>query len=373
MKTLSIIGLVLLALVLAIAIATYLVLKLPQFGKAPDGERLEKIAESSQYNRTKKAFENLGQVEMKMGFSDMIKLLPKFINPGKNKRPENLEISYPPVEKLGALKDDSVAFTWFGHSAFMLEIGDKIVLLDPMLGPAAAPFSFQVKRFTQALPITAENLPDIDAVVFSHDHYDHLDYPTIQAIKHKVGHFYVPLGLGSHLVHWGVPESKITELDWWQEAKIEEITLTCTPAQHFSGRGLTDRGKTLWSSWVIDTGKKRIFFNGDSGYFSGFKAIGERLGPFDIALVECGQYNELWQEIHMLPEESAQAGLDLNAKQMMPIHWGMFDLALHSWTEPIERVKAKADLLGIPLITPRIGERTILSETISTTTWWKNT
>jgi L-ascorbate metabolism protein UlaG (beta-lactamase superfamily) len=370
MKTLSIIGLVFAVLVLAIAITTYFVLRLPQFGKAPAGEKLEKMAASSQYNQSKKTFENLGQVEMQMGVGDMIKLLPAFFTPSKNKRPESIEVLHPDIKNMGKLNEDEVAFTWFGHSAFLLEIGDKILLLDPMLGPAAAPFSFQVKRFTQELPITPENLPEIDAVIFSHDHYDHLDYPTIQAIKDKVGHFYVPLGLGSHLMHWGVAENKITELDWWQAAVVEGITLTCTPAQHFSGRGLTDRGKTLWSSWVINTGKKRIFFNGDSGYFSGFKEIGERFGPFDLAFVECGQYNELWQEIHMLPEESAQAGVDLKTKYMMPIHWGMFDLALHTWTEPIERVKAKAQDLNLPLITPKIGERMLVSDTIHTEQWW---
>jgi L-ascorbate metabolism protein UlaG (beta-lactamase superfamily) len=180
----------------------------------------------------------------------------------------------------------------------------------------------------------------------------------------------VPLGLKSHLLHWGVEDSKITELDWWDELEIDGITLTCTPAQHFSGRGVTDRSKTLWASWVLKGKQNSIYFSGDSGYFGEFKKIGEKYGPFDIALMECGQYNELWHAIHMMPEETAQAGIDVQAKAIMPIHWGMFDLSLHSWTEPVERVSVAAAKLNLPLVTPVIGERFDIQNLLVSNQWW---
>ena len=227
------------------------------------------------------------------------------------------------------------------------------------------------QRFS-TLPIEAEDLPPIDAVLLSHDHYDHLDYPSILKLKEKVGHFFVPLGLGSHLKHWGLAESKITELDWWQEIQFFNLTFVCTPAQHFSGRGLSDRNKTLWASWVILTDKTRLFFSGDSGYFDGFTKIGNQYGPFDICLLECGQYNERWQEIHMMPEETLQAHLDLKGKILIPIHWGAFNLALHTWTEPPERLlKAARAHPEVIISTPIIGQTVNLSAPIPQTTWWR--
>ena len=171
------------------------------------------------------------------------------------------------------------------------------------------------KRFSKELTISIEKLPQIDAVILSHDHYDHLDYESIKKLHPKVGHFFAPLGLGVHLLEWGVPEGKITELDWWGQTTFEDLTLISTPSQHFSGRGLTDRDKTLWCSWVIQSEDEKIFFSGDSGYGDHFKSIGEKYGPFDFAMMECGQYNSLWSEIHMFPEETAQAGVDVHYQE----------------------------------------------------------
>ena len=229
------------------------------------------------------------------------------------------------------------------------------------------------KRFSKELPIAIEKLPKIDAIVISHDHYDHLDYESIKKLKHKVDRFFVPLGLANHLLKWEVEKEKITELDWWQEANFENLKFISTPSQHFSGRGLTDRDKTLWCSWVIQSEKEKIFFSGDSGYGSHFKEIGDKYGPFDFAMMECGQYNELWQEIHMFPEQTAQAGIDVKAKKLMPIHWGSFKLAQHAWTEPVERVVKKAEELNLKLIIPEIGKSTILEDsTFNYSKWWKN-
>ena len=248
-----------------------------------------------------------------------------------------------------------------------------IVNIMPSLKKRAATIkaSFLVKRFQKPV-LQLEQLPKIDFIVISHDHYDHLDYETVIALKGKTKHFYVPLGVGAHLEAWGISENKISEMDWWQETKMDQLTLVCTPAQHFSGRKLNNGQSTLWSSWVIQSEKDRIYFSGDSGYATHFKEIGNKFGPFDIAMMECGQYNEKWSDIHMMPEETAQAGLDLQAKKIIPIHWAGFKLALHSWTDPVERVKLKATELDVTVITPEIGQEIIVKDSMTTyTNWWE--
>ena len=252
--------------------------------------------------------------------------------------------------------------TWYGHSAILLEIEGKRILIDPMLGPAASPVPFLTKRFEYEDPIDLDDIVDIDAVLISHDHYDHLDYPTISKIKDKVGHFYTALAVGEHLKHWGISSDKITELDWWQTSKIGHIELVATPARHFSGRGVTDRNKTQWASWVILGRHNRVYFSGDSGYAPHFSEIGDKYGPFDFTMMECGQYNEMWEAIHMMPEQTIQAHIDLKGKIMMPIHWGAFNLSLHDWTDPIERAKAEADRLGVTLLSPYIGDRFVIEK-----------
>ena len=363
----SVIGFLTLGILLTLA--TILVLRLPQFGVAPSGAYLESLRKSPQHNG--EVFENEGKIELEMSskFGEMINA---YMNLPEGMRPDSLPILHPDIEDVAEDTSGEYHLTWFGHSAFLLEVDNKHILLDPALGPSASPFSFQVTRFNPKLPIALEELPEIDAIVFSHDHYDHLDYSTILALKDKVKRYFVPLGLKGHLVHWGVDSNLISELDWWQEAKLDDFSFACTPSQHFSGRSLNDRGATLWCSWVIDTPKKKIFFSGDSGYFKGFKEIGEKYGPFDLALLECGQYNKMWKEIHMMPEETAMAAVDLGAKQMMPIHWGMFELAIHPWKEPAQRVVVKAEELHMPILTPRVGQRLSLVEPTSTEHWWES-
>ncbi len=243
-----------------------------------------------------------------------------------------------------------------------------------MFGAVPAPHPWLgKKRYSKELPIEVEKLPAIDLIIFSHDHYDHLDYGSIQKLKGKTKKFYVPLGVGNHLKKWGVQPSAIQELNWWDEVTYGDLVLAFTPARHFSGRGLTNRWSTLWGSWVIKGAQDNIYFSGDSGYGSHFKTIGDKYGPFDFAMLECGQYNERWSEIHMMPEETAQAAVDLNTKAMMPIHWAAFTLALHSWTDPVERVTVKARQLGMPIVVPKIGSSIqfnhIPDETFN---WWVN-
>ena len=229
------------------------------------------------------------------------------------------------------------------------------------------------KRFNETAPIEIAALPKIDLVLISHDHYDHLDYQSIKQLKDKVDQFYVPLGVGVHLQAWGIESDRIAELDWWQDLRFRGIEFICTPAQHFSGRKFSNRQSTLWSSWIIRSTKHTLFFSGDSGYADHFKEIGEKYGPFDFAMLECGQYNTMWPDVHMFPEETAQAGVDIGAKAIMPIHWAGFKLALHSWTDPINRVSAKAKELNIPLVTPRIGQAVVLDTLAKPTEkWWRN-
>jgi L-ascorbate metabolism protein UlaG (beta-lactamase superfamily) len=358
-------GLLLLA---GLAVGSFVAMA-PQFGRPPEGGQLRALEQSKQFRDGQ--FRNSAEVAMGMGLSKTAAVIYEWFAGAASRSPQGPI----PARKLktSELKDTAGAamLTWFGHSAFLLELGGTKILLDPMLGPAAAPVSFINRRFDYELPLTLEELPFIDMVVLSHDHYDHLDYGSILALQDKVGHFLVPLGVGSHLRRWGVEQEKITELDWWQESARAGIKLTATPAQHFSGRSLGDSNRTLWASWVIEAEDARIFFSGDSGYFSGFKEIGARFGPFDLTLMECGQYNENWSGIHLLPEETVQAHLDLRGKVLMPIHWGAFDLALHAWSEPPQRLLKAARGRSVEVVTPYIGERFNLLRERPRREWWR--
>ena len=242
-----------------------------------------------------------------------------------------------------------------------------------MFGKVAAPINvLGSERLNNEMPSAVEIVPEIDAVIFSHDHNDHLDYETILNLKDKVNHYVVPLGVEVHLEAWGVSSDKITELDWWQETQFNGLKLVCTPAQHFSGRKFNNRQSTLWSSWIIQSQNETIYFSGDSGYAYHFKEIGAKYGPFDLALMECGQYNEMWPDIPLMPEKTAQAGLEVKAQKIMPIHWAGFKLALHDWTDPIIRVKAKALELNLSVITPKIEKNIVVKDSLNNyNNWWE--
>ncbi len=344
----------------------------PEFGGKATKEQKDFYSQSQNYKDGK--FNNLGNVEMSMDFNKFVKSLVGYFNPSPKTKPST-DISVQKIDSLSIVHyKDSTRMVWFGHSTFLLQMNGKNILIDPMFGDVPAPHPMLGgKRFSSDLPIQIEKLPKIDAVILSHDHYDHLDYGSILKLKDKVDHFYTPLGVGIHLQEWGIPQQSITELDWWQESAFDDLIFRCTPAQHFSGRGVNDRGNTLWASWIIQSKTENIFFSGDSGYGSHFKEIGNKYGPFDFAMMECGQYNEMWKEIHMMPEETAQAGIDVRAKIIMPIHWGAFKLAMHSWTDPVERIITKASELGIPVLVPKIGEDIHLGQqNIETITWWND-
>ena len=268
--------------------------------------------------------------------------------------------------------DSTTKITWFGHSSVLVQIDGQNILLDPVFSKRASMFTFMgPERYDYRYHITVEDLPKIDAVLISHDHYDHLDYETFIQLKTKVARFYVPLGVGVHLEEWGIPKNQITELDWWEEAKFKGIALTLTPTRHFSGRGINDRYSTLWGAWAIKGNGSNLFFGGDSGYFDGFKKIGEQLGPFDFAMLECGQYSQYWPNIHMMPEETAQAGDDLKASHVMPIHWGKYTLSIHSWIEPVERFTEASKGYEYNAIVPELNKTFTLNGTNYISDWWR--
>ncbi|SNT00170.1 L-ascorbate metabolism protein UlaG, beta-lactamase superfamily [Ekhidna lutea] len=345
----------------------------PQIGGKPKGERLDRMQSASNFKDG--VFVNTLETKMDMSFADVRKTLAHYLFADKTNKSPRKTIETRPFNSVAFnnAADTGIFMTWFGHSSILLKVDGVTILFDPVLkGERASMFSFMgPKRFSYTEYPAIEDLPEVDAVIISHDHYDHLDYPTIKLLKDKVDRFYMPLGVGAHFESWGVPKENITELEWWQEAKFGELTLALTPTRHFSGRSFGDRFHTLWGSWVILGKKERVYFSGDSGYFSGFKEIGERYGPFDLTFMECGAYNESWSEIHMFPEQTAQAHLDLKGELLMPIHWGKFDLALHPWKESVQRLHKKAAEENIKLFTPEIGQLISIQNGIETERWWE--
>jgi L-ascorbate metabolism protein UlaG (beta-lactamase superfamily) len=259
-----------------------------------------------------------------------------------------------------------------GHSTMLLKLRGQYWLTDPVFAERASPFRRVGPKRFHAPPITLAELPPLRGVILSHDHYDHLDRDTVIALADKTEVFITPLGVGDRLIEWGIASSKIRQFDWWEGTEIDGLSFTATPGQHFSGRSLFDNNSTLWASWVIVDHDLRIFFSGDTGYFDGFRTIGERLGPFDITLLETGAYDAQWPYVHMQPEETLQAHRDLNGRWLVPVHNGTFDLAMHRWQEPFERIAGLASAHGVALSTPRVGERLDLNAPHRGKKWWRD-
>jgi len=340
-----------------------------QFGGKPSEDQLNLYAETDHHDGT--AFFNYNRANMDFDWPKIKEVMWEFTHPVPNSAPKSDIIPLKlEASEIGAIPMKT-KITWFGHSSFLIEMDGKVILLDPMFGQQAAPHPWLgSNRYNATFPVEISKLPKIDVVVFSHDHYDHLDMGSVEEIMDKVDHWMVPWGLDNHLIEWGVDAEKITALDWWQESIQHDIEFILTPSRHFSGRGINDRLATLWGSWVIKGATDNIYFSGDGGYGDHFKEIGDKYGPFDIGLMECGQYNYKWADIHMMPEESVQASLDVKAKVMMPVHWGAFTLSVHSWIEPVERAIAESEKLGVSICTPKIGEQIILNEIYPSSKWW---
>jgi len=338
----------------------------PQFGDQPELKIREHYETLDNYSNGE--FKN---EESFILMTDEMSMTEFISGDSGRKKPENIIPLKVDFESFKNLSNDKIQIVWLGHSAFLLKIKEKIIMLDPMLGQYAAPVPLpMLKRYSSEIAISLEKIESIDLVIFSHDHYDHLDYKTIKQIRNMVKMFYVPLGLGSHLKSWGISEKAIVELNWNQVAINDDLKLVCLPSRHFSGRGPFDRNSTLWSSWAIISDLGKIYFSGDTGYGNHFKKIGKDYGPFDLALLDCGQYNDAWKYSHMIPEEGVQASSDLRAMQFMPIHWGAFTLSTHDWADPVKRAIKFAKKNQLDILTPEIGKIVTLGEK-SEIDWWK--
>ncbi|SEL85250.1 MBL fold metallo-hydrolase [Streptacidiphilus jiangxiensis] len=288
---------------------------------------------------------------------------------GKQQRKPSRPI--PLVRDIAQQASEDLAVTWFGHSSALVEIEGHRLLLDPVWSERCSPSQSVGPRRLHNPPVELERLPEIDAVLISHDHYDHLDMHTIRALARLQSMpFVVPLGVGAHLERWGVERSRVIELDWEETAEVGALRLVCTSAYHFSGRGFSNNG-TLWSSWAILGSERRVFYSGDSGYFDGFRKTGEQFGQFDLTLVQIGAYSEHWPDIHMTPEEGLRTHLDVRGELLVPVHWCTFVLGLHDWSEPVERLCEAADAAGVTLAVPRPGERLEVTAPPKLDHWWR--
>jgi L-ascorbate metabolism protein UlaG (beta-lactamase superfamily) len=356
------------SIVAVLVLATILFMQQASFGKAPSGARLERIKKSPQYRDG--AFQNQSETPALTGGASYYTVIKDFFF-GKHER-KAPDTPLPSIKRdLSVQPSLKPELTWFGHSSYLLQVNGLNILVDPVFSGRTSPVSYAgTKAFPGADVYKAIDMPRIDIMVVTHDHYDHLDYETIQRLKDRVGLFVTSLGVGAHLEYWGVPVEKIKELDWWESVEVPGSSkFTAAPARHFSGRGFKRNG-TLWSSFVFETHGYKIYLGGDSGYDKHFAEIGRRFGPFDLAILEDGQYNKYWSNIHMMPEETAQAAVDLGAKVLFPVHWGKFALATHPWDESIQRVLKRSGELHIKVITPQIGEQVILDSIYPASQWW---
>lgn len=355
----------------ALAAAGWAVLSLPQFGMPMAGERLQRAQANANYrdghfvNLEPEAPSTTSLLEytLRQLSGDEVREPPSPI-PVQAVNPALLTAP-PPARGLRAF--------WIGHASTYVEVDGLRLLLDPVFAERVSPLPVGPRRF-HAPPIALTDLPKIDLVLISHDHYDHLDMGTVRQLSRRGSRFLVPLGIGAHLERWGVPPAQIDELEWWQERTLGGVRVVCTPTRHYSGRGLDNRSSTLWSSWSVVGPQHRFFYSGDTGYGQLFRDIGARLGPFDMAFIKVGAYGPgaAWTDIHMTPEQAVQVHLDVRARRMFPVHWSTFNLAYHAWDEPIKRTLAEASRLGVDLVTPRVGEMVDADRPFKSARWWES-
>ena len=359
---------ILLSLVLLLTISIYLYMKLPKFGKAPSGKRLERLQQSPNYKDGK--FQNFHYTpDLTEGYSMVGILFDMLFKTHPRRKPVD---SIPSVKTdLLHLPADSNVLVWFGHSSYFIQINGKKFLVDPVFSGNASPLPGTTKSFKGADIYSVADLPKIDYLVISHDHYDHLDYETIIALKGKVNKVICGLGVGEHFEYWGYQPDQLIEKDWNEKIDLGDgFALNTVPGRHFSGRGFK-RNNTLWTSYVLEAPIGKIFIGGDSGYDTHFAEIGNRFGPFDLAILENGQYNVAWQAIHTLPHETVQVAKDLKAKRFFPVHSSKFMLAMHQWDDPLNEV-SRLNNNEIPMVTPMIGEVVNLNDEHQVfKQWWK--
>ena len=341
-------------------------------GAQPKGLRLERMQASPRY--ADGAFHNTAPVTPGLKKGTAGPTITEFLCGGQRRTPPAPLPSVNPLERWGKPPETSLRATWLGHSTVLLEMDGLRVLTDPVWGERASPVGFAGPKRFQPIPVPISALPPLDAVVISHDHYDHLDYPTILELARFEVPFFTSLGVGAHLEAWGVPAERITELDWWERVELSQggLSITAAPSQHFSGRGLGGRNATLWSSLVLQTERASVFFSGDTGLTSEYSEIKERLGPFDLAMLEVGAFHPAWGDIHLGPENALKAAALLGAQRFLPVHWGTFNLAMHAWDEPAETLVALAPDYGAELVMPLLGEPAEPSHVEGVDTWWRS-
>jgi L-ascorbate metabolism protein UlaG (beta-lactamase superfamily) len=342
------------------------------FGKRPGGSRLERMKASPLW--TGEAFRNIHPVLPGLRNPTVpAPTLKEFLCGGDRRVPQAPLPSVNPRPDWEKTPGTGLRATWLGHSTVLIEIEGLRVLTDPVWGPRASPSRLVGPKRFQPVPLPLHALPPLDLVLVSHDHYDHLDYPTIRELARRDVPFVTSLGVGSHLEAWGVPPQRITELDWWETYTLPDadLTVTAAPSQHFSGRTLKDRNATLWSSLVIRSSRHAVFFSGDTGLTTEYLAIRERLGPFDLIMLEVGAFHPAWGDIHLGPENALEALKLLGGGAFLPIHWGTFSLAMHAWDAPAETLLALGPKRGVQLVMPRLGEPVEPAHAEQVTPWWR--
>lgn len=345
-------------------------IKPAKFGKHPAGERLKQIKQSSNYKNG--AFQNQSVTPDLTDGATYYSVTKEFLF-GKNKRVKPIHAVPSTKTDLLNLNINENVLVWFGHSSYFIQLDGKRILVDPVLSGAASPFSFSVKAFKGTDRYTTDDIPEIDYLFISHDHYDHLDYKTIVKLKPKIKKVICGLGTGEHFEHWNYDANKIIERDWHEKISLNAGFIAHTvPSRHFSGRGLK-RNQTLWTSYVLQTPTMQIFIGGDSGYDKHFAEIGKTFGSFDLAILENGQYDKSWKHIHLMPHEILLAAKDLNAKRILPVHSSKFALGNHAWDEPLKLITENNKSENLNIITPMIGEQVNLNDTMQQfSQWWSD-
>jgi L-ascorbate metabolism protein UlaG (beta-lactamase superfamily) len=343
------------------------------FGKKPSGARLERIKDSPLW--TGDSFRNIFPIPAGLRSTEIgMPSIRDFICGGERRVPRAPLPNMNPTDTWLRPSNSGLRATWLGHSTVLIEIDGFRILTDPVWGPRASPSRIAGPKRFQPVPVALKAMPPIDLVVLSHDHYDHLDYPTIRQLAKLPIPFVTSLGVGAHLEAFGVPPERITELDWWETYTLPkaDISVTAAPSQHFSGRGLTDRNQTLWSSMVIKSPRHSVFFSGDTGLTTQYEEIRQRLGPFDLVMLEVGAFHPAWGDIHLGPENALQAHAMLGGGAFLPVHWGTFNLALHAWDYPAESIFALAQQQNVQLVMPRLGEAVEPNLVDTVQPWWRD-
>ncbi len=358
---------IVISVILAIVIIYKMFMWQPQFGRLPTGERLEHMKRQSTYKAG--AFENIHDTPQLTDGANFFSLMNTFFFHKPKRSKPALPLPTQRVD-LKSLAPEENVLVWFGHSSYFMQIDGRKFLVDPVFSGSASPLRFTTKSFPGSDAYAVEDMPEIDHLIITHDHYDHMDHGTIVKLKSKVKQVITSLGVGAHLEHWGYAKHKIIEKYWHEEVDLGDgFGINTTPARHFSGRTFK-RNQSLWQSFVLTTPTKRLFLGGDSGYDDHFAQIGAKFGPFDLVILECGQYNKFWKHIHMLPPEVVKAAKDLQAKWLLPVHWGKFALSLHDWDEPVNTVTRIAREEAMPTVTPMIGEALNLDGLQELPRWW---